>query len=64
MAVKIQVEVFWVVTPCRIPAFWRTMLPPSLGKHDPPKHWYPTATLYGITAQKILTCKSWVTAFR
>jgi hypothetical protein len=31
--VKIQVEVFWVMTPCsdtvRISTFWMTMLPPS-----------------------------------
>jgi len=36
MAVKIQVDVFWVVTPCRIvvgriPVFQRSMLPPSSG---------------------------------
>jgi len=31
----------------RIPLFWRTLLPPSLG---PLKWWYPTTTLHGIIA--------------
>jgi hypothetical protein len=36
MVIKFQVVVFWVVMMCsdvvgRIPVFWRTMLPPSLG---------------------------------
>jgi len=39
MAVRIQVEVFWIVT-----LFWRTLLPPSSG-------WI----LHGVTTQKTLT---------
>jgi len=63
--VKIQVEVFWLVTPCNfavgwIPVFQRTLLPlPSEWRWRQqchPKCWYPTATLHSITSQKILTC--------
>jgi len=41
--VKVQVEVFWLVTPRR----WR--------QQGPPKRWYPTTTLHGITTQKTMT---------
>jgi hypothetical protein len=53
---KIQVVVFWVVTPCndggRIPKFQRTLLPPSSVQPDPPKCWYPTTSLHSVTMQK------------
>jgi hypothetical protein len=63
--VKFEVEVFWVVTPCR------TLLPPSSGwsalgfspvcyslftlkmeAARSPKRWHPITTLYGVTTQK------------
>jgi len=43
-AVKFQVEIFWVVTS---PWRWR--------HYDPPKRWYPTITLNGVTTQKTST---------
>jgi len=56
MAVKIQVEVFWVVTLRsfvvgyrRFGGLWRRW------QQGPPKLYYPTATQHGITTQKILT---------
>jgi hypothetical protein len=45
---KIQVVVFWVVTSCSDVG--------SLRWHGPPKHWYPTASLYSITTHKSTTC--------
>jgi len=61
--VKIQVKVFWVMTPCsvhgRVPTFQRTLLPPSSGwrwrHYGPLKLWYLTTALHGITTQKTLT---------
>jgi len=52
MAVKIQIEAFWVVTLCSS-AFQSTLLPPSSewGNQSPPK-WYPTTTLSSVTNQK------------
>jgi hypothetical protein len=41
MAVKIQVEVIWVVLPC--------------SEVGPPKRRYPTATLHGVRTQKTWT---------
>jgi hypothetical protein len=66
MAVKFQVELFWVVTPSsvvvgcgRIPTFQRYVLPPSSdkvgGSMDPLKRWFPTTTLHGITTHKAST---------
>jgi len=50
-AMKIQVPVLWVLTPCRISRSWRTMLPPSSpwkwSKHCP--------TLHGDKTQKTAT---------
>jgi len=67
--VKIQVEIFWDVTPCSVVVgyqsfggqFWRWR------QHGLPKHWYPTTTLHDVISQKISTwiwtwvsCKIWV----
>jgi len=46
-AMKIQVEVFWVVTPCDIVVGYR--------QHGRLKRWYPTTTLHGVIIQKIST---------
>jgi hypothetical protein len=43
---EIQVEVFWVLTPCSVDA-WRRR------QHGPLKRWYPTTTLHGVTTQKM-----------
>jgi len=45
-AVKIQVEVFWVVMPYSIVVGYQ---------HRSLKYWYPITTLHGITTQMILT---------
>jgi len=60
-AVKIQVEFFWIVTPCSavvgylsvcfipspVTSPWRWM------QHGPLKHLYLTTTLHDVTTQKI-----------
>jgi hypothetical protein len=59
MAVNIQVEVFWVVTPCNVAVGYRRFgipaLPPSSRwsdwRHAPLKRWHPTATLRGVRTQ-------------
>jgi len=64
MAVKIQVDVFQVVMPCIVAVRYQRFGGPcslhlqsdwSWRQHGPPKHHYPTTTLYGITTQKTLT---------
>jgi len=45
-AVIFQVEVFWVVTPCSAVVGYQ---------HGPPKRWYATRKLHGVTAQKTST---------
>jgi hypothetical protein len=67
--VKIQVEVFWAVTPCNVVVGYRCFRGPcSLHiqgevkwrwrQHGPPNCLYPTITLHGVTIQKTLawTC--------
>jgi len=51
MAVKIQVEVFWGVTPCSIVVGYQRFR--GSWKHqDPPKRRHPTTALHGVTSQK------------
>jgi hypothetical protein len=55
---KIQVQVFRAVTPCSVAvAYLRFGGPWCLHLQDegPPKRWYPTATVHGVTARKIST---------
>jgi hypothetical protein len=60
-AVKIRVEVFWVLTQCcgRISKFRRSILPQSWGWSQEAKSseifWYTTTTLHGLTTQKTST---------
>jgi hypothetical protein len=48
--VEIQVEVFWVVTPCSVVGYRRLRGPYCLQLHT--EGWYLTITLHGITTQK------------
>jgi len=60
-AVKIQVDVLWVVTPCSVAVGYSipvsmplfpapSTLQWSWGRQGLPKHWYPTTTLHGVTS--------------
>jgi len=55
----IQVKVFWVVTPRSVvvghQSFMRQSSPWTWRQQGPPKHWYSTMTLHGVTTQKTLT---------
>jgi len=55
-AMKIQVEAFWIVTPCAVvvgyQSFGGLCYLHLQGQHVPPKRWYPSTTLYGATTQK------------
>jgi hypothetical protein len=53
MAVKIQVEVFWVVTPCNVAVgYQRFEGPCCLHLQGEVKRWYRSTTLHGVTTQK------------
>jgi hypothetical protein len=52
-AVKIQVEVFWVVTPWSVVAGYQRFR--RWRQRGLPKRWYPTTTLHGITTQTTTT---------
>jgi hypothetical protein len=57
-AVKIQVEVFWVVTPCSVVVGRQRFETPCrlhLQGEDPPKRWYPIAALHCVTTQMTST---------
>jgi len=50
VAVKIQIEVFWVVTPCHVVVGYRPFVYIFRQRqHGPPKRWYPTTTLHRVT---------------
>jgi hypothetical protein len=57
-AAKIQVEVFWIVMPCRVAVGYQHFGRPCClhlqGEvfQGPLKHYYPTTTLLGFTTQK------------
>jgi len=59
--VKIQVEVFWDVTPCSVVAGYHRFFTLKM-EAGPLKRWYPITALHGVTIQKNSTCKlaSWV----
>jgi len=40
----IQVEIFWVMTPCSVVVGY---------KPGPLKHWYPSTSLHGVTTPKV-----------
>jgi hypothetical protein len=52
-AVIFQVEVFWIVTQCSVVEEYRSfgVLSYFYLQYGPPKRWYPTATLHGVTSQ-------------
>jgi len=65
VAVKIQVEVLWVVTPFGVvvghqpseelsASIFRVKMDAAWSS----ERWYPTAILHGVTIQKTLTCIS------
>jgi len=59
-AVKIQVQVFWVVTPCSVAVGYHRFQWPSPWRwrqQCPPKRRYPAATVHGVTTQKTSTYK-------
>jgi hypothetical protein len=51
--VKIQIEVFWVVTMCSDVVGYFTSAC-RLWQQVPPKCWHPTATLHDIKSQKTI----------
>jgi hypothetical protein len=70
-AMEIHVEVFWVMTPCsdvvgykRFGGLCWFQLQGEMNwwwkQEGPPKHWYPTITIHGVTTQKTST---WVTPY-
>jgi hypothetical protein len=48
---------FWVGTPCSDVVGYQRTSPWRWWQHDPPKRWYPTATLHGVTTHKTSTRK-------
>jgi hypothetical protein len=57
-SVQLQVVVLWVVTLCSVAVGHQHLGGPCClhPQQSPPRRWYPTATLYCITTQRILTC--------
>jgi hypothetical protein len=62
MAVMIQVEDFWVVTPCSVVVGYHSFRGPCClhlqgewRQHGRLKRWYPPTTLHGVTTQKSST---------
>jgi len=53
--VKIQTEVFWIVMLHSVVVGYQCFRWREKRQHSPPKHWYPTTTLHGITTQKTWT---------
>jgi hypothetical protein len=56
-AVKIRVEIFWVVTPCNDSVGYQRFEDLAAGifmvqHQDSLKHWYPVPTLHGVRTQK------------
>jgi hypothetical protein len=51
--VKIQVEVFWVVTPCSVVVGYQHFGGPCC-LHLQEERWHPTTTLHGVIPQKDL----------
>jgi hypothetical protein len=53
------VEVFWIVTPCSVVVGYQNFRgqssPRRWRQHVPPKRWYPTTTLHGVTTQMTST---------
>jgi hypothetical protein len=48
-----QVEFFWVVTPCSVKVGYQRLGGQGRWRlQAPPKLWYPTTTLHGVTTQK------------
>jgi hypothetical protein len=54
---NVQVEVFWIVTPCTVAVGYQGFGGPYWRRKDqgPPKRWYLTVTLHGVTTQKTST---------